>query len=140
MADLDLLPEPESRNQVLDWAIRVSVAIVYFLIGVGKFSFSPGSHWVTVFEQIHAGQWFRYWTGIIESSAALLVLIPRTASFGLLLFGLHDAVRRSDCRLPTSRAWRSCLSGITVSGSCGPRLETQVARDQQLDSCRQTGS
>jgi hypothetical protein len=47
VADLDLLPEPESRNQVPDWAIRVSIAILYFLIGLGKFSSSPGSHWVT---------------------------------------------------------------------------------------------
>jgi uncharacterized membrane protein YphA (DoxX/SURF4 family) len=85
VADLDLLPEPESRNQVPDWAIRVSVAILYFLIGVGKFSSSPSSHLVTLFEQIHAGQWFRYFTGIVESSAALLVLIPRAAIFGLLL-------------------------------------------------------
>jgi putative oxidoreductase len=85
VADLHLLPEPGSRTQVPDWAIRVSVAIPYFLIGVGKFSSSPGSHWVTLFEQIHAGQWFRYFTGIVESSAALLVLIPRAAIFGLLL-------------------------------------------------------
>lgn len=85
MADLDLLPEPESRNQVPDWAIRVSIAILYFLIGLGKFSSSPGSHWVTMFEQIHAGQWFRYFTGIVESSAAVLVVIPRAAIFGLLL-------------------------------------------------------
>jgi hypothetical protein len=39
-----------------------------------------------MFEQIHAGQWFRYFTGIVESSAALLVLIPRAAVFGLLLW------------------------------------------------------
>lgn len=85
MADLDLLPEPESRNQVPDWAIRASIAILFFLIGLGKFSSSPDSHWVIMFEQIHFGQWFRYFTGIVESTAALLVLIPRTAVFGLLL-------------------------------------------------------
>jgi uncharacterized membrane protein YphA (DoxX/SURF4 family) len=85
LADLDLLPEPESRNQVPDWAIRASIAILFFLIGLGKFSSSPDSHWVIMFEQIHFGQWFRYFTGIVESTAALLVLIPRTAVFGLLL-------------------------------------------------------
>jgi uncharacterized membrane protein YphA (DoxX/SURF4 family) len=85
VADLDLPPEPESCSQVPDWAIRVSVAILYFLIGLSKFSSSPGLHWVPMFEQIHAGQWFRYFTGIVESSAALLLLIPRTAIFGLLL-------------------------------------------------------
>jgi uncharacterized membrane protein YphA (DoxX/SURF4 family) len=85
VADLDLLPEPESRNQVPDWAIRASIAILFLPIGLGKFSSSPDSHWVIMFEQIHFGQWFRYFTGIVESTAALLVLIPRTAVFGLLL-------------------------------------------------------
>jgi putative oxidoreductase len=83
VADLNLLPQPECRNAASDWAIRVSIAFLYFLIGAGKFSSS--SHWVTMFEQIHAGQWFRYFTGVVESTAALLVLFPRTAVFGLLL-------------------------------------------------------
>jgi putative oxidoreductase len=85
MADLKLLPQPESPNAASDWAIRVTIAFLYFLIGAGKFSSRPGSHWVAMFEQIHAGQWFRYLTGVVESSAALLVLIPRTAIFGLAL-------------------------------------------------------
>ena len=85
MADLDLLPEPESRNQVPDYAIRTSIAFLFFFIGLGKFSSRPGSHWVTMFEQIHFGQGFRYFTGVVESSAALLVLIPCAAIFGLLL-------------------------------------------------------
>jgi uncharacterized membrane protein YphA (DoxX/SURF4 family) len=85
VADLDLLPEPESGNQVPDYAIRASIALLFFFIGLGKFSSSPGSHWVTMFEQIHFGEWFRYFTGVVESVAALLVLIPRVATFGLLL-------------------------------------------------------
>ena len=85
MTDLDLLPEPESRNAASDWAIRIIIAFLYFMIGLGKFSSSPDSHWVVIFDQIHAGEWFRYFTGVVESTAALLVLIPRTAIFGLLL-------------------------------------------------------
>jgi uncharacterized membrane protein YphA (DoxX/SURF4 family) len=85
MADLNLLPQPESRNPASDWAIRVSIAFLYILIGAAKFSSSPGSHWVTMFQQIHAGQWFQCFTGVVECSAALLVLIPRAAMFGLLL-------------------------------------------------------
>jgi len=85
VGDLDLLPEPESRNQVPEYAIRASIALLFFIVGLGKFSSSPGSHWVTMFEQIHFGQWFRYFTGAVESVAALLVLIPRAAIVGLLL-------------------------------------------------------
>lgn len=75
MAGLHLLPEPEFRNQLPDWAaLRIGIAILYFFIGVGRFSSSAGSHWVTMFEQIHAGQWLPYFTGAVESTAALLVL------------------------------------------------------------------
>jgi uncharacterized membrane protein YphA (DoxX/SURF4 family) len=85
VADLDLLPNPGSRNAAPDWAIRISIATLYLFIGLAKFSSRPESHWVAVFQQIHAGEWFRYFTGVVESAAALLVLIPRAAIFGLLL-------------------------------------------------------
>ncbi len=85
MADLDLLPEPEPRSPVPDLAVRVGVATLFFVLGLDKFPSSPSSHWVVVFEQIHAGQWFRYFTGVVECVAALLVLIPRAALVGLIL-------------------------------------------------------
>jgi hypothetical protein len=43
VADLNLLPKPESPSAASDWAIRVSIAVPYFLIGLGKFSSSPDS-------------------------------------------------------------------------------------------------
>jgi uncharacterized membrane protein YphA (DoxX/SURF4 family) len=85
MAELDFLPKAESRSTVPDLAVRVGVAVLFLALGLDKFPSSPGSHWVAVFEQIHAGEWFRYFTGVVESAAALLVLIPRAAIFGLLL-------------------------------------------------------
>jgi hypothetical protein len=33
VAELDRLPEPASRDQMPDWAIRI-IAILYFLIGL----------------------------------------------------------------------------------------------------------
>ncbi len=85
MAELDFLPKTESRSSVPDLAVRVGVAVLFLALGLDKFSSSPDSHWVAVFEQIHAGEWFRYFTGVVEGAAALLVLIPRAAVFGLLL-------------------------------------------------------
>jgi len=85
MADLDLLPKTESRDPATDWAIRAGITVFYVIFGLEKFSSSPDSHWALVFQQIHAGQWFRYFTGFIEISAALLVLIPSAAIFGLIL-------------------------------------------------------
>lgn len=36
MADLDLVPEPGSRNQVPDYAIRTSIAFLFFFIGLAN--------------------------------------------------------------------------------------------------------
>jgi putative oxidoreductase len=85
MTDLHLLPERESDRAFPDLAIRLGVAVLYLVLGLGKFSSSPGSHWVVMFNQIHAGSWFRYGTGVVECVGALLVLIPRAAFFGLLV-------------------------------------------------------
>jgi len=85
MADLDLMPRTETRDPVADWAVRGGVALFYLAFGVEKLSSSPDSHWVVLFRQIHAGEWFRYFTAVVEIIAAVLVLIPRTAMFGLLL-------------------------------------------------------
>ena len=38
-----------------------------------------------LFQQIGAGQWFRYFTGVVEVLGGVLVLIPWTATVGLAL-------------------------------------------------------
>lgn len=40
---------------------------------------------VEIFEQIGAGQWFRFVTGILEIVGGLLVLVPRASIWGALL-------------------------------------------------------
>lgn len=84
MSDLELL-QTKSRDPMADWALRGGVALFYVVFGAEKFSSSVDSHWVLLFHQIHAGEWFRYLTAVIEIGAAVLVLIPRVAWVGLLL-------------------------------------------------------
>ncbi|MET4736668.1 putative membrane protein [Bradyrhizobium japonicum] len=38
---------------------------------------------VAIFEQIGAGQWFRFVTGFIEIVGGLLVIVPLTSHWGL---------------------------------------------------------
>jgi putative oxidoreductase len=83
MAELNLLYDSESRNPLADWAVRIGVAVFYFLVGADKFGSDP--HWLKLFHEIGAGDWFRYFTGIVEIIGGLLVLIPRTALIGLLV-------------------------------------------------------
>jgi len=84
MADLKLSYDNEPRNPLADWALRAAVAVVYVLFGADKFG-SGASQWVQLFRDIGIGDWFRYFTGVVEVVGGLLVLIPRTALIGLLL-------------------------------------------------------
>jgi len=75
----------ESRSALVDWILRGAIAVAFALFGVEKFPSAPDSPWVRLFQQIGAGQWFRYFAGVVEVVGGVLVLIPRTATAGLAL-------------------------------------------------------
>ena len=75
----------EPRNAIGDWVLRAGLAIVFVLFGVEKFPSNPAGPWVRLFDQIGAGQWFRYFTGVVEVLGGILVLIPWTVAAGLVL-------------------------------------------------------
>ncbi len=77
------LPEPKSA--IVDWILRAVIAAAFVLFGMDKFPAGLQSEWVKLFQQIGAGQWFRYFTGVVEVLGGLLVLVPRTANLGLAL-------------------------------------------------------
>jgi putative oxidoreductase len=74
----------ESRDPVSDWTVRIGVAAFYLAFGLEKFS-AAETHWVRLFQQIGIGDWFRYFTGAVEITGSMLVLIPRTTVIGLTL-------------------------------------------------------
>jgi putative oxidoreductase len=75
----------ESRSVLVDWILRGVIALAFVLFGAEKFPSEPGSPWIRLFQEIGAGQWFRYFTGVVEVVGGLLVLIPRTAMAALVL-------------------------------------------------------
>ncbi len=75
--------QPEPRNSMGDWILRGGIAI--FFVSAGFEKFSPG--WVRLFQEIGFGQWFRYFTGVVEILGGTLVLIPWTVTMGLFLLG-----------------------------------------------------
>src|SRR5437870_11988525 len=79
-----LLDEPRGPFDVVrKWAPRLAVALLFFLVGTNKFA--AHTEWVRIFERIGFGQWFRYFTGVLQAAGALLVLIPRTFPIGILI-------------------------------------------------------
>lgn len=76
-------PAPrDSRSVLADWLLRGAIAAAFVMFGLEKFT---DHQWVKTFQQIGFGQWFRYFTGVVEVLGGLLVLIPSTVTAGLAL-------------------------------------------------------
>jgi uncharacterized membrane protein YphA (DoxX/SURF4 family) len=73
------------RSAYVDWILRGAIAVAFVAIGAEKFPSNPDSQWVKLFQEIGAGQWFRYVTGVVETLGGVLVLIPWTVTAGLAL-------------------------------------------------------
>jgi len=59
------------------------VGVAFLSVGISKF----GGHstWIGTFDRIGLGQWFRYFTGAVQTIGAALVLVPRTSFAGTLV-------------------------------------------------------
>lgn len=86
MAELKFSSVSQPRNIVGEWAVRLGVGLVFIAFGSEKFTSDP--HWVQLFQQIGLGDWFRYFTGVVEIAGGLLVLIPRMLMAGLTVLAL----------------------------------------------------
>lgn len=72
-----------ARNAAL-WVLQILGAAFFFLVGLSKVTSAPAM--VTVFENIGAGQWFRYLVGSLEIAGAIGLLIPVLAGLAGLAF------------------------------------------------------
>lgn len=70
----------EERNTIGDWALRGAIGLLFLMIGWEKFP--ENTTWPKLFAEIGWGQWFRYFTGVVEALGGLLVLIPWTVKLG----------------------------------------------------------
>jgi hypothetical protein len=66
------------------WLPRLAVVFAFVVIGATKFSNGRGE-WYRIFELIGLGQWFRYFTGAVQVSGALMMLTPWTRTAGAFL-------------------------------------------------------
>lgn len=65
------------------WTLAVLLAVVFIYAGGAKLASNPGM--VREFAQIGLGQWLRYFTGILEVSGAVGVLVPTLRFWAALL-------------------------------------------------------
>lgn len=65
------------------WVTQIGLAVMFLFAGGSKLVGAPAM--VNLFAAIGWGQWFRYFTGAVEVSAAVALLLPAAALFGALL-------------------------------------------------------
>jgi len=78
-----LRAEKKEAIPIETWLIRAGVALLFILVGQSKFA--TRSQWVAIFDQIGFGQWFRYLTGTLQVAGGLIMLIPRTFVYGIIV-------------------------------------------------------
>ncbi len=67
---------------ILAWILAVLLAVVFVFAGGAKLLGARAM--IQEFAQIGIGQWFRYFTGILEFSGAIGVLIPKYRTWAAL--------------------------------------------------------
>jgi putative oxidoreductase len=65
------------------WTLQILGAAMFAMAGFGKLS--GNEMHVGLFEAIGIGQWFRYFTGVVELGSAILLLVPALSGVGALL-------------------------------------------------------
>jgi putative oxidoreductase len=83
------LPESKAGSalrRVLRVAPRVAIGALFVFVGYTKFDNDPKG-WAEIFEQIGLGQWFRIFTGIVQTLGGVLLVFRRTVTIGAVLTG-----------------------------------------------------
>jgi putative oxidoreductase len=78
-------PQSKGANIAL-WVLQALLALAFLGAASGKLLGKP--EMVALFEAVGAGQWFRYVTGLMELTGALLIVVPRTRFFGAALLSV----------------------------------------------------
>jgi putative oxidoreductase len=76
---------PTRRRTGILWTLQVLLALM-FIVASAAPKFAGEAYAVQIFEQIGAGQWFRYVVGALELAGGVGLLVPRLA--GLAALGL----------------------------------------------------
>ena len=71
------------KRRIAIYVLRVLLGLAFLTIGVAKLTGTL--YTVQTFEAFGWGQWFRYVTGLLDLTGALLVFVPRWTFYGALL-------------------------------------------------------
>jgi putative oxidoreductase len=80
--------QPDTRSRAIGRSLArtvpaIVIGILFVFIGYGKFE--NRGVWVTIFEEIGLGQWFRIFTGVVQVTGGVLIVPRRTRTVGAAL-------------------------------------------------------
>jgi uncharacterized membrane protein YphA (DoxX/SURF4 family) len=79
----DVSAVPGKGLSIALWCVQILLALTFLNASTTKLMGKP--EMVTLFAAVGIGQWFRYVTGILELTAAVLIVVPKTRSLGAAL-------------------------------------------------------
>src|SRR3984893_10682166 len=87
MITTNALPATARKGRLITiWTLSGLVALAF--IGAGGAKLAGVSVMVEMFDKVGLGQWFRYFTGLLEVAGAIGLLIPRYAFYAAVLLGI----------------------------------------------------
>jgi putative oxidoreductase len=93
MVTTNALPAQAGKMRMITlWILSGLVALAF--LGVGGAKLTGASAMVELFDKVGRGQWFRYFTGLLEVAGGIGLLIPRYAFYaaGLLAVVMVGAI------------------------------------------------
>jgi len=113
---------PGKAANIALWVLQILLALAFLGAASGKLLGTPPM--VALYEAIGIGQWFRYVTGLLELTGAILIVSPRTTIFGaaLLCMIMAGAVMSHLVILhtaPTAPAVLLLVAGVVAWGRRG---------------------
>jgi uncharacterized membrane protein YphA (DoxX/SURF4 family) len=77
------LPASSGKGRLISlWILSVLTALAFIAAGGSKLAGAPAM--VAIFDKVGVGQWFRYFTGAVELTAGIGLLISRYAFYAAL--------------------------------------------------------
>jgi putative oxidoreductase len=70
-------------RRIITWILRILLGVSFLGIGIEKITGTMGT--IPFFDAIGWGQWFRYFSGALDTAGALLIFVPRWTSLGAFI-------------------------------------------------------
>jgi putative oxidoreductase len=87
MITTNALPATSRKGRLITlWTLSSLVALAFLGAGGSKLAGVPAM--VEMFDKIGLGQWFRYFTGLLEVAGAIGLLMPRYAFYAAVLLAM----------------------------------------------------